>query len=184
MTKTSTKIVLGLMGLATSGMLFVTAADARPNEMGGHGQRPAFSELDANGDGEVSAEEFEAFRAAKFAEADTNGDGVLSPEEMIARMEAQRVEKMRTRMLERFDTDGNGTISPEEMAAKGPGDMIQKMDKDGNGTISEQEFAAMERPMMRKGDGPRGMKNTCEAEGGRHGGEEHGQGGKHMPRCN
>ena len=183
MTKTSTKIVLGLMGLATSGLLFVSTADARQNEMGGHGARPAFSELDANGDGEVSVEEFDAFRAAKFAEADTNGDGVLSPDEMIARMEAQRVEKMRARMLERFDTDGNGTISPEEMAAKGHSDMIQKLDKDGNGTISEQEFAAMERPMMRKGDGSHGMKNTCGKDGWGRGGEERGHDGKHA-RCN
>ncbi|SCM67152.1 EF-hand domain-containing protein [Donghicola eburneus] len=183
MTKTSTKIVLGLAGLAASAMLMVTTAQARPGGMMGHGDRPAFAELDANADGEVSAEEFEAFRAAKFAEADTDGDGALSPDEMVARMEAQRAEQMRSRMLQRFDTDGDGKISPEEMAAKRPGDMIQKMDKDGNGTISEEEFAAMERPMMRKGDGPRGMKNTCESDGGRHGGGERGEGGKHMPRC-
>lgn len=192
MTKTSTKIALALMGLAASGMLLSTAAQARPEGMMGHGARPAFAELDTNGDGQISAEEFAAFRTAKFADADTNKDGALSPEEMIAHMEAQRAENMKTRMLERFDADKNGTISPEEMAKNVPNDadMIKNMDTDGNGTISAEEFAAMDQKMMRDGNGPRGDKdgkgprNGCGKPDDHHGWGKGKDGDQQMPRCN
>lgn len=184
MTKTSTKVMLGLMGFASAGMLLATAVQAGP---GGDRmmprERPAFAELDTNGDGEISTEEFEAFRASKFAAADTNGDGVLSADELTAQRETQRAamaEQRTQRMIERLDTDGDGAVSPDEMAAAGPkrdkGSMIERMDKDGNGTISAEEYAAVPQRMMKrdaqKGDGHRG----CEAPSA---------GGKmHEKRCN
>lgn len=45
---------------------------------------PAFEEVDANGDGQISQEEAAAIEGLDFATADTNQDGALSREEYEA----------------------------------------------------------------------------------------------------
>ncbi len=77
----------------------------------------AFSLVDSNGDGMVSADEFtmEALSSARrtamkeqaFARLDTNGDGVLSRSEM-----PNPTDRMRA-----ADTDGDGKLSREERRA-------------------------------------------------------------------
>ncbi|PRY91119.1 EF-hand domain-containing protein [Donghicola tyrosinivorans] len=175
--KTMTKtVMMGLMGVAAAAMLAGTAVQAREGfgPMGKGGmpmQGAAFSELDTDGNGQISTEEFEAFRLKSFAATDADGNGTLSPDEIIAHMETQRVERMRAGILSRMDTDGDGQISAEEMAAKRPsGDMIKRIDSNGDGTVSAEEYAAMtERMDMRMG--------------GKHGGfgdrGDHGEHGKH-----
>lgn len=72
--KLSTLILLAAF-IAVSGT--VSAADAKPP--------PAFSKLDANGDGSLDADEFAKATAAgvkqKFEKLDSNGDGKLSKSE-------------------------------------------------------------------------------------------------------
>ncbi len=65
---------------------------------GGHHGGPhkgkMFEKADANGDGAVTAEEFDAFHGKVFEKMDVNGDGLITKEEQEARR-AEWQEKMR-----------------------------------------------------------------------------------------
>ena len=77
--------------------------------------------MDTNGDGDISKEEVQAFRATMFNAADANQDGALTLDEMVAHhetMEAQRKAERQARMFEKLDTDANGTVSAAEFAAR------------------------------------------------------------------
>lgn len=77
--------------------------------------------MDTNGDGDISKEEVQAFRATMFNAADANQDGALTLDEMIAHhetMEAQRKAERQASMFAKLDADGNGTVSAAEFAAR------------------------------------------------------------------
>ncbi len=113
---------------------------------------PAFSEFDANGDGVVSEEEFNAFRSARmeamaaagrpmkgaryapaFSDLDTNDDGVLSEEELVAGQKAHR-----QKMHEMHEgADGQHMHHGKDMKMPTFGDL----DLDGDGCIDADEFA-------------------------------------------
>ena len=116
-------------------------------------ERPNFEQIAADGNGELTAEEFAQARAAggaaRFAEVDTNGDGELSVEELTAaakKRQSDRAERRISKMMERLDADESGTISQEEMTEVAGrregrrGNMIERMDTDENGTVSKAEF--------------------------------------------
>ncbi|MEO1703764.1 MAG: calcium-binding protein [Pseudomonadota bacterium] len=156
-----TKTTLLASAIAAALALTAVTANAERGPRGG-GERASFSELDANGDGEVTMAEMAAHAAARFAEADTNGDGSLSSAEMIAaRMNgnADRLERRISRFIERADDNGNGTL---ELGEIGPSEerqqaRFERLDTDGSGGISEEE-----------------MEAAREARGGRHGGQRGG----------
>ncbi|WP_102107052.1 EF-hand domain-containing protein [Oceaniglobus roseus] len=175
--------------LALGTAAFVSPAAAQESDaMRGPMQPPAFSELDSDGNGQITASDLEAYAAARFAEADTDGNGSLSAEELTARAMAraqERAERMTTRMLNTRDIDGDGALSREEMeAGRGGRDhgrmgmrMLQRADRDGDGAVSEEEYtAATERmaEMMERhhGKGRHGMDHD------RGKGMDHHRGGK------
>ncbi|MDF1794488.1 MAG: EF-hand domain-containing protein [Thalassobaculaceae bacterium] len=98
-----------------------------------------FQAMDANKDGKLSAEEIEAFGAARFAKADANGDGKLSVEEMDNARAEQRKERF-GRMIAKLDKDGDGQLSAAEMPKRG--ERMMKLDTDGDGAISLDEMKA------------------------------------------
>ena len=118
------------------------------------GPRPDFSQLDANGDGQITQAEVKAFGAAEFAKADADGDGSLTLEELTARAKTDRVRKMDKRAkreLKRLDSDGNGTIELAEMEEKQGGmRMFDRMDENEDGVISQEEFDAKKGKRHRK----------------------------------
>lgn len=92
-------------------------------------QQQLFKQIDANGDGSISQEEIDTFRAAKVAAADLNKDGALSLEEF----DTLYRELTRTRMVRAFqnlDSDGDGVISAEEMDAR-VATIMQRMERKG-----------------------------------------------------
>jgi hypothetical protein len=124
----------------------------------GHGQGPpAFEDFDADGDGLVSQEEFDQFRAARiaaraaegkqmrglanapsFADFDVNGDGQLDRDEFTAGRDA-RMQAMRKQ---------HGGAGGGPHGAHGHGKRqgmkmptFADLDLDGNGCIDAEEFA-------------------------------------------
>lgn len=140
----------------------ITGMAAEAQGKGRGGERASFAELDADGNGEVTMAEMQAFAQARFDSVDTNGDGSLSAEELIAARESQnsdRLERRINRFLERADDNGNGTLEfgefgpSEERAAE----RFSRVDADGSGGISEEEMeAAKEQRADRRGGSKRG----------------------------
>ena len=141
---------IAIFALAATAIL--ASAPVMAREHGG--PRPDFSQLDANGDGQITQAEAKAFGAAEFAKADTDGNGSLTVEELSARAQADRAKKMgkrAKRMLERLDSDGNGTIELAEMEQMNPGQrMFDRLDENEDGVISQEEFDAMKGKRNRK----------------------------------
>jgi Ca2+-binding EF-hand superfamily protein len=118
-------------------------ADKRPKGM-------SFSQLDADGNGELTQDEMRARGAARFATVDADGDGFLTVEELEA-AGSERAKKRSARMMKHLDADGDGKISQEEMQNRDKGGrMFGRIDADGNGTVSEEEFAAARDKMKKR----------------------------------
>lgn len=100
--------------------------------------------LDANGDGSVSLEEFQAAQLGRvrerFAALDTNGDGSISLEEFQSRPLAAS-----QRRFAGLDTDGDGELSAKELeAARHRGRAPRTpIDTNGDGAWSFAELQAV-----------------------------------------
>ncbi|EPX85437.1 EF-hand domain-containing protein [Salipiger mucosus] len=164
-------------------------AGARPQMM-----QAMFFAADADGDGQVTREEFDAMGpAGAFSTADADGDGALSGDEIAAYMdarEAARKEMRQRMMLQRLDADENGSLSLEELQSgrRGPerAAMFDRLDLDGDGTVTEAEAERLQamraeirdelRGQMRgemRGDKQGRMHDGMRRGGGYHDGEHH-----------
>jgi len=109
------------------------------------------SDLDANGDGSLSAEELGDL-SDQLASADTDSDGLISQEELASAIEnltevsmqstptPPDAAAMSTQMISDLDTNGDEALSAAEL-----GDLSASYadaDKDGNGLISREELLA------------------------------------------
>lgn len=129
--------------------LLPVVAKAETNQ---HKGPPAFTEIDVDGDGFVSEQEFTEFRATRmaamaeagkpmkgaatapaFSDIDTDGDGKLSEAELTAGHKAHR-EAMREQKGK-----GDGMGMHHGMDMKMP--TFMELDLNGDGCINEEEFA-------------------------------------------
>ncbi len=138
-----TAAVIGVLGITAIDPAFAYGAKKGARGFGPH---LTFTQMDADGDGQVTTGEFAAVRTTRFEAQDTNGDGLLSPEEMTAaaiERARARAAKHIERMLKKNDADGDGQISLAELPGQDRSEKIFKhMDADGDGVISADEFAA------------------------------------------
>ncbi|MHC0054419.1 EF-hand domain-containing protein [Actibacterium sp. D379-3] len=152
-----TSILTPLTALSIGAALALSALPAAAQNA-----MPAFEKLDTNGNGTLSAEEFQAPMEARFAAIDTNGDGALSVKEMQDARAAggagggmlgdrlawhepnpQQREERAARMMEHLDQNGDALLSFEELSAMPASDRIfDRIDTDASGSISRDEFEA------------------------------------------
>lgn len=136
-----TRPITKLATAALAGVLIASPLLAKGP--GGYGPMTmTFEELDANGDGQVSLQEFQDARQARFASADADGDGNLTRDEMIAAIQA-RAGDQADRMIQRLDANGDGALSLDEMPKPRGDRMMKRLDRNDDGTLSREEFEAM-----------------------------------------
>lgn len=119
-------------------LLAPLAVQAKP------GDRAAkWKELDANGDGSVTLEEFRSPNLP-FMQMDADGNGILEFSEVQAYRERKRTERQRAR-FDQLDLDDDGMVTQEE-AVEG---LFKKLDTNGDGVLSSAD---------RRGRGRHGRK--------------------------
>jgi Ca2+-binding EF-hand superfamily protein len=96
-------------------------------------------QADANSDGVLTRQEFDAGRDAHFTRLDANNDGQLSREEMRA-MRGHHHRRMRGGMhsLRGADANNDGNITREEFLAR-PMQHFDRLDANDDGVISADE---------------------------------------------
>ncbi|SMX33136.1 EF-hand domain-containing protein [Actibacterium lipolyticum] len=165
LTSTLTALTLGAVALSVASP--ASAFGKHGGDQGRRGQM-MFDQLDANSDGVLTADEFEARMKERFATLDADGNGEISAEELAtgqpkrqmadghkrgfgkgkgfgdrAAPTAEQRQAFAERMIEQKDQNDDGLLSVEELAAAPNGDaMFKGMDTDGDGSISREEFDA------------------------------------------
>lgn len=158
------KILFAAAGFAAlAGTAGLALAQDNAPARGPHGVFVA----DANNDGVLTRQEFDAGRSAGFAEADANNDGQLTREEMRG-MRGDRGHGGRhggrgMHQLARADANNDGNITRDEFLA-GPIAHFERIDANSDGVIS-----ANERPQRRERDagGERRERPNFDANGDR-----------------
>jgi hypothetical protein len=140
--------------------LFVFAAGAQAQHRVGQGGRAPMARADSDGDGSVTREEAQAFRAEAFTRFDADGDGFLTDADREARRRAamERRHERRAAMMRRLDTDNDGRVSRAEFLA-GPMPHFDRIDANGNGVLEPDEVVAARaahraRRLSREGEPP------------------------------
>lgn len=96
---------------------------------------------DTDKNGKISQAEFRAAAASRFARADTDRDGTIEAGERQGKWGKRGGRGGGARMLARLDTDRDGAISQAEFVA-GAQQRFQKMDSNGDGRIDAAEIQA------------------------------------------
>lgn len=117
---------------------------------GGHAMR-LFQTFDTDGDGRVTQQEIDAYRADQIERFDADNDGNLSLEEY----QGLWLEAMRERMVDDFqrhDDDGDGQVTPDEFNERFAG-LVERLDRNGDGALDREDRRW--RGRNGPGDGPR-----------------------------
>lgn len=99
----SAALAVTLMSIAATASAFGGPGRHRP---------PSLEEIDTNGDGVVSSDEFVAPAVEHYTEIDADADGVVTIEEFVA--------PARERFTE-IDANGDGSLTEDELEAGRPG---------------------------------------------------------------
>ncbi|HRP10492.1 MAG TPA: hypothetical protein PLK37_05615 [Terricaulis sp.] len=148
MRKTTLLAAIGFAALTGAAGLAVAQDQSQP-------ERPrGVMAMDANSDGVVTRQEFDAARAANFARLDADNNGQLTREEM----RGQRGHRggHRGAHLQRADANNDGNITREEFLAR-PNAMFARLDANNDGIISADERP--QRPQRAEGQQRRERPN-------------------------
>ncbi|MEL6287230.1 MAG: EF-hand domain-containing protein [Pseudomonadota bacterium] len=155
-TMTKAMVAVAGVGVLGAGVAFgpAVAGQGGWGKMAGHGgkglQRMLRS-MDADDNGELTLQELEQGQARRFDQADANGDGQVTADEMKAqrmRRIERRMERRIQRQMRRLDENRDGVVSKAEFvdAAK---QRFTWADLNDDGTLTRDE-------LPRRGKGRRG----------------------------
>ena len=102
---------------------------------------PEMAAVDTDKDGQITLEEFKAWRAANWSRIDRNGDGMLSADDLPLFARARWNTETARQRRAAADTNGDGVITRDEALAAPPYAFL-RLDTDGNGALSAKELAA------------------------------------------
>lgn len=154
-------IAVSILGIAT---LYAQEGGRRGRPGGPEMMRrfPVMAALDANADGEISAEEITGASAA-LRKLDKNGDGKLTEEEIRPNFEGgpggrrgegpggPNPEEMVNRLLE-FDKNSDGKLSKDEVPERMSG-LFERGDANKDGVLTKDELRKLAE--AQSGGGPR-----------------------------
>jgi Ca2+-binding EF-hand superfamily protein len=143
---TSRILTISLLALTAASLSFPAMAQP-PRAAGAETRKDTGSWMlqryDADGDGVISLQEFQAAGDAMFAQLDADGDGRISAEEFAA------FERRHARGFARMDADGDGYVTKAEFDDARMA-RFNALDVNGNGVIDADELPARK---GRKGHG-------------------------------
>ena len=136
------KTIITLTAASLAAASFLVFAGGPAGKEGGRMER--LRAADTNGDGLISRQEAAALpRIAKnFDAIDANRDGQVTADELRAFHKSQRGEHWK-----RLDTDGDGRISKAEAQANAPrlSERFAEIDANGDGFVTPEEMKAARR---------------------------------------
>lgn len=157
--RTFSRSLLALAAAAMSLTAITGAAQAEAPEVRESGGHWMLQRHDADGDGMISLQEFQAAGDEMFARMDTDGAGRISVEDFAARRDAERTGQRPGPRLHRgfarMDADGDGFVTKAEFD-EARMTRFNALDANGNGVIDADEVPA--RKGGRKGHGKRYYK--------------------------
>lgn len=130
-------------------MLAVAAAgpaSASPATAASPAYADSFHGADANGDGNVSKNEYMKARTARFVKLDKNSDGVLNKEDFTGA--ASKPEKFQS-FLDEADANKDGAVTKDELV-KAPTPKFEKVDGNKDGLVSKAEIEMLSADMKMK----------------------------------
>lgn len=113
-------------------------------------------QMDADGDGLVSRDEYQQQADERFARLDADSDGYLSPGELRRTGERHRFAPPHDRrrpLFDRADADGDGRLSVAEFEAflpDGGGERFGNADRDADGYLTPEELRHSIRALSRR----------------------------------
>lgn len=135
------KTIVTLTAASLAAASFLVYAGAGGHE-GRHGER--LKAADTNGDGMISRQEAASLPmiARHFDVIDANRDGQVTADELRAFHQAQRGQHWK-----RLDTDGDGKVSKAEAQANAPRlfEHFAEVDANGDGFVTPEEMKAARR---------------------------------------
>ena len=140
-------IALTAAGLAAASFLVFAAPGEHQGRMGDHPGRMAerLKAADTNGDGQISKAEAAALPmiAKHFDQIDANRDGQVTADELRAFHEARRA-AAHAEHFKKVDTDGDGRISKAEAQANAPrlAAHFEQIDANADGFLTAEELKA------------------------------------------
>lgn len=147
------KILLAAAGFAA--LAGVGGIALAQNQGDAPGRQFGVFQSDANNDGVLTRQEFDAGREAKFTQLDTSNDGQLTREERRAERGEHRGRRGSGRhgggmhSLERADANNDGNVTRDEFLAR-PTEMFNRLDANSDGVISTAE--RLQRPERAEGE--------------------------------
>lgn len=104
---------------------------------GGRGMSAVLREADTNNDRAITQDEVDVFIADRVSQSDANGDGDLTLEE-FAVVWNDLSRRQRVRAFQRLDENGDAVISAEELDDRF-GSIVERLDRNDDGVLNRED---------------------------------------------